>query len=74
MENYLPKLYELFADYGVQILAAIAVFIARPWVNSSYYWSVYWETTEKVKKQFDADGISIPFPQRDIHVYEHKQE
>jgi small conductance mechanosensitive channel len=49
-------------------------FIARPWVNSSDYWSVYWETTEKVKKQFDADGISIPFPQRDVHVYEHKED
>jgi small conductance mechanosensitive channel len=48
-------------------------FIARPWVNSSDYWSVYWETTEKVKKQFDAEGISIPFPQRDVHVYEHKE-
>jgi small conductance mechanosensitive channel len=49
-------------------------FIARPWVNSADYWGVYWETMEKVKKQFDAQGISIPFPQRDIHVYEHKQE
>jgi small conductance mechanosensitive channel len=49
-------------------------FVARPWVNFSDYWSVYWETTETVKKQFDAQGISIPFPQRDIHVYEHKTE
>lgn len=49
-------------------------FIARPWVNSADYWNVYFETTEKVKKQFDAEGISIPYPQRDIHVYEHKQE
>ena len=48
-------------------------FIVRPWVNSSDYWSVYWETTEKEKKQFDADGISIPYPQRDVHVYEHKE-
>ena len=48
-------------------------FIARPWVNSGDYWSVYFETTEKVKKRFDAEGISIPYPQRDIHVYEHKE-
>lgn len=48
-------------------------FIARPWVNAADYWNVYFETTEKVKKRFDADGVSIPFPQRDIHVYEHKQ-
>ena len=47
-------------------------FIARPWSNASDYWGVYWDTTEKVKKQFDAEGISIPFPQRDVHVYEHK--
>ncbi|MGD8524304.1 MAG: mechanosensitive ion channel [Desulfobacterales bacterium] len=47
--------------------------IARPWVNSGDYWNVYFETTEKVKKQFDAQGISIPYPQRDVHVYEHKE-
>ena len=48
-------------------------FIARPWVNAGDYWGVYWETMENVKKQFDDQGISIPYPQRDIHVYEHKQ-
>ncbi|TET94848.1 MAG: mechanosensitive ion channel family protein, partial [Candidatus Zixiibacteriota bacterium] len=31
------------------------------------------DTTEKVKKQFDAEGISIPFPQRDVHIHEHKE-
>ena len=48
-------------------------FIARPWVNAADYWNVYFETTEKVKTQFDAEGISIPYPQRDVHVYEHKE-
>ncbi len=48
-------------------------FIARPWVNAADYWNVYFETTEKVKKRFDAEGVSIPFPQRDVHVYEHKE-
>jgi small conductance mechanosensitive channel len=48
-------------------------FIARPWVNAADYWNVYFETTEKVKKRFDAQGISIPYPQRDVHVYEHKE-
>jgi small conductance mechanosensitive channel len=47
-------------------------FAVRPWVNASDYWSVYWDLTEKVKKRFDAEGVSIPFPQRDVHVYEHK--
>ena len=47
-------------------------FTARAWTTASDYWSFYFDTTEKVKKQFDAEGISIPFPQRDVHVYEHK--
>jgi small conductance mechanosensitive channel len=47
-------------------------FTARAWTSADDYWSFYFDTTEKVKKQFDAEGVSIPFPQRDIHVYEHK--
>ena len=46
-------------------------FVVRPWVKSSDYWGVHMETTEKIKKAFDANGISIPFPQRDVHVYQH---
>ena len=48
-------------------------FVARAWTAASDYWSFYFDTTEKVKKQMDAEGISIPFPQRDVHVYEHKE-
>ena len=48
-------------------------FIARPWVNAADYWNVYFEITEKVKKRFDAEGVSIPYPQRDVHVYEHRE-
>jgi small conductance mechanosensitive channel len=47
-------------------------FIVRPWVNSADYWAVLWETTEKVKLRFDEAGISIPFPQMDVHL--HKQD
>jgi small conductance mechanosensitive channel len=47
-------------------------FVARAWTSADDYWGFYFDTTEKVKKQFDAGGISIPYPQRDIHVYEHK--
>jgi small conductance mechanosensitive channel len=43
-------------------------FIVRPWVKSEDYWNVYWDLTREVKMRFDTEGISIPFPQRDVHV------
>lgn len=46
-------------------------FVVRPWVKADDYWDVLWDTTEKVKLTFDAEGISIPFPQMDVHL--HKQ-
>ncbi len=45
-------------------------FICRPWANNADYWKVYWDITKSVKQEFDRHGISIPFPQRDIHVYQ----
>ncbi len=47
-------------------------FTVRLWVNAADYWGVHFDTIEKVKKEFDAKGISIPFPQRDIHVFNEK--
>jgi len=44
----------------------------RTWVKSEDYWSFFFDVTENVKKQYDAAGISIPFPQRDVHLYNHK--
>ncbi len=44
-------------------------FIVRPWVKTEDYWAVYWDLTREVKVRFDREGISIPFPQRDVHVY-----
>jgi small conductance mechanosensitive channel len=44
-------------------------FIVRPWTKTDDYWKVYWDVTREVKRCFDAEGISIPFPQRDVHVY-----
>jgi small conductance mechanosensitive channel len=48
-------------------------FAVRPWVKPADYWGVYFDITENMKKRFDAEEISIPFPQRDVHVYEHKK-
>jgi small conductance mechanosensitive channel len=45
-------------------------FIVRPWVKTEDYWDVYWDVTRKVKERFDAEGVSIPFPQRDVHLHQ----
>lgn len=55
------RLHEL-ADSSVN-------FVVRPWVNKDDYWEVYWDITRAVKMRFDEEGISIPFPQRDVHMY-----
>ena len=54
------KVHEL-ADSSVN-------FICRPWVKTADYWTVLWEVTRTVKERFDEEGISIPYPQSDIHV------
>lgn len=43
-------------------------FIVRPWAKTGEYWDVYWDVTKRVKERFDAEGINIPFPQRDLHL------
>jgi len=58
-----PKVAVLeLADSSVNI-------VCRPWVNAADYWDFYFDMMETVKKRFDAGGITIPFPQRDVHVY-----
>ncbi|AXX86280.1 small conductance mechanosensitive channel protein [Malaciobacter marinus] len=47
-------------------------FVVRAWVKTPDYWSVKFDLTEKVKTKFDEEGISIPYPQTDVHVYKHK--
>ena len=56
------KVHEL-ADSSVN-------FVVRPWVKTDNYWDVYWDITRAVKERFDAEGVSIPFPQRDVHVHQ----
>ncbi len=43
-------------------------FIVRPWVNAADFWAVKWDFTERVKLAFDEQGISIPFPQVQVHM------
>ncbi|OPX54365.1 small conductance mechanosensitive channel [Oceanospirillum multiglobuliferum] len=49
-------------------------FTVRLWVNASDYWPTKFDLTEKIKLTFDEKGISIPFPQRDVHLYQHGQK
>ena len=43
-------------------------FVVRPWVSTADYWGVKFDFTEAVKKRFDNDGISFPYPQQDVHI------
>ncbi|MBT8068676.1 MAG: mechanosensitive ion channel [Gammaproteobacteria bacterium] len=55
---------------AVSALADSSVnFVVRPWVKTSDYWSVMFDMTEAIKKRFDKEGISFPFPQQDVHLY-----
>jgi small conductance mechanosensitive channel len=64
LENPEPviKLHEL-ADSSVN-------FVCRPWSKTGDYWAVYWDVTRSVKERFDAEGISIPYPQSDVHMHQ----
>ncbi len=56
---------------AVSALADSSVnFVVRPWVKTSDYWPVMFDLTEAIKKRFDKEGISFPFPQQDVHLYQ----
>lgn len=60
---------------GVSELADSSVnFVVRPHVKPEHYWDVYFGVTENAKKALDAAGIGIPFPQRDVHLFQHKAD
>ena len=44
-------------------------FVVRPWVKTADYWGVHFDLTEAIKKRFDKEGISFPFPQQDVHIH-----
>lgn len=59
---------------AVHALADSSVnFAVRPWVKTEDYWGVYFDTHEAIKKRFDAEGISIPYPQTDVHLHKVEQ-
>ena len=82
LEKVKRVLYEILrADARVLADPAPLVFVqtlddssvnlaARPWVKPEDYWTLQWDLPERVKARFDAEGISIPFPQRDVHLYQ----
>ena len=77
IEGVLAKDDRILKDPAIQISVAelgdsSVNFVVRPWVKCDDYWDVYMDTTENIKKAFDAGNVNIPFPQRDVHLYEHK--
>ena len=71
--NSHPKVIQDPAPFvGVAELADSAINLAvRPWCNPADYWDVYFEILEGSKDALDTAGITIPFPQRDVHLYQH---
>ncbi|MGM0431716.1 MAG: mechanosensitive ion channel family protein [Spirochaetota bacterium] len=52
-----------FADSSIN-------FVVRPWVKTVDYWTLYYELHKKVKDLFDENGITIPYPQQDVHLHQ----
>ena len=78
LEDILKKEKRVLKDPKPQIavteLADSSVnFIFRPWVKRVDYLPVYYSLLEEVKKRFDKEGISIPYPQSDVHIHNHKE-
>jgi small conductance mechanosensitive channel len=71
VENYDACLKSPETNIRVAALGESSVdILCRPWVRTEDYWDTYWDLMEIVKKRFDEEGISIPFPQRDVHVHQ----
>lgn len=77
LEDIVSKDARILSDPAHQIAVAELAdnsvnFVVRVWVESADYWGVFFDTTETVKLRLDEAGIGIPYPQRDVHLYEHK--
>ena len=78
MADVLGKDDRILKDPPIQIavseLADSSVnFVVRPWASIENFWDVRFDAIENIKKAFDEAGVSIPYPQRDVHMYEHKE-
>ncbi len=70
IDNHEKILKKPECNIKVQTLNTSSVdFVVRPWVKTDDYWDVYWDVTREVKMRFDEEGISIPFPQQDVHIH-----
>jgi small conductance mechanosensitive channel len=73
LNDIISKDARIHADPAPQVVVAELAdnsvnFVVRVWTSKEDYWAVKCDTTETIKNRFDAEGISIPFPQRDIHI------
>ncbi len=74
VENNEKVLHEEGVTVAVSELADSSVnFVVRAWTNTPDYWDVKFALTEKIKLTFDKEGISIPYPQTDVHLYKEKK-
>ena len=73
LKNHKDVLKDPVPMVAVDELADSSVnLIIRPWVKTEDYWTTKWELMQKIKELFDKEGISIPFPQTDVHLFQNK--
>ena len=59
----------VLSQLGIKTTSLAVVLGVRVWVNTADYWTVLFDMQEQIKKTFDANDVSIPFPQTDVHLY-----
>lgn len=73
LKNNKKVLKDPLPNVAIRDLGSSSVdLVVRPWVNTGDYWNAKWEITKEIKEAFDKNNISIPFPQTDVHLFQHK--